>query len=149
MYSIKVENLDTVRKEFLKAPKQVNASLQKGVKQAGVEILSIEKREAPVGQGNLRRNILFKYRPISSMVWPSSKYAIYVHEGTGLFGPRKDYIRPKTAKVLAFRKNGKMIFAKKVAGQKPNKFVERTAKKASSKVNKIFDDMAKEIIQKI
>jgi len=148
-YTIKINNLDRVVEEFKKAPKVINERLQIGVKNAGKTILSIEKQEAPVGTGNLRRNIQFSYSPISSKVWPSSGYAVFVNEGTGLYGPRKDYIRPKRAKVLAFKKGGKMIFAKKVAGQKANPFVERTRDKAEPKLNKIFDDMLKEITQKI
>jgi len=149
MYTIKINNLDRVVEEFKKAPKVVNERLQNGVKNAGKTILSIEKQEAPIGQGHLRRNIQFSYSPISAMVWPSVGYAVFVNEGTGLYGPRKDYIRPKRAKVLAFKKGGKMIFTKRVAGQKANPFVERTRDKAEPKLNKIFDDMLKEITEKI
>lgn len=149
MYKIKVNNLNTVVEAFKKAPAVVNDQLQRGVKEAGKTILTIEKKEAPVGTGNLRRLIQFSYSPISAMVWPSAGYAVFVNEGTGLYGPRKDFIRPKRAKVLAFKKGGKMIFAKKVKGQKANPFVERTRDLAESKINKIFDDMAKDITTKI
>lgn len=149
MYSIKVNNLDRVVDEFKKAPKVIDGRLQKGVKEAGRTILRIEKKEAPVKSGNLRRNIEFSYKPISAMVYPRSGYAVFVESGTGLYGARKDYIRPKRAKVLAFKINGKMIFAKKVKGQKANPFVARTADLAEGKINKIFDDMLKTIITKI
>lgn len=149
MYSIHVKNLDRVVEEFKKAPTVVNERLQKGVKEAGKTILSIEKKEAPVATGTLRRTIEFRYRPISAMIFPTSGYAVFIEEGTGLYGPRKSYIMPKRAKVLAFKVNGKMVFAKKTRGQKANPFVQRTRDKAEPKINKIFDDMLKEIIEKI
>ena len=149
MYTIKVDNLSRVIEEFKRAPAVVNEKLQSGVKEAGKTILSIEKKEAPVKTGNLRRNIQFSYSPISAMIWPQSGYAVFIEEGTGLYGPRKDFIRPKRAKVLAFKINGKMIFTKKVRGQKANPFVSRTRDLAEPKINKIFNDMLKSITEKI
>ncbi len=59
-------------------------------------------------------------------------YAMWVHEGTGLYGPRKARIYPKTAKFLAWKstvygaKKGKYagwVFAKSIKGMKPNRFL--------------------------
>src|SRR5579875_2612957 len=67
-------------------------------------------------------------------------YAMYVHEGTGLYGPRGQVIRPVSAKVLVFRpsrgaggvrlantmavsQRGPMVFAAFVRGQKPQPFL--------------------------
>ncbi len=145
MYEIKIENLDKVLKEFEEAPEKVDKELQKGIKNIGAIITGIEKKEAPVGTGYLRRSIIFKYQPISVSIWPNAKYAKYIESGTGLFGPRHDYIRPVRAKVLAFKVKGRWVFAKKVKGQKANKFVERTAGKAEPVVNTIIDKMLNDL----
>lgn len=59
-------------------------------------------------------------------------YARYVHDGTGLYGPKHTLIVPKYSKVLAFRskihgaKKGKYagwVFAKSIKGMKPNPFL--------------------------
>lgn len=76
-------------------------------------------------------------------------YGEYQHEGTGLFGPKKRRIYPRTAKVLAWptragaiinlarrvrpgkvskRGTANMAFAASVAGVKPSKFIEKAAK---------------------
>lgn len=61
-------------------------------------------------------------------------YAYWVHEGTGIYGPRAMKIVPKTAKTLAWKskkygaKRGKYkgwVFAASVKGMKPNRFLTK------------------------
>ena len=49
----------------------------------------------------------------------------YVINGTGLYGPNGQRIRPVRAKALRFVLNGRVVFAKSVSGQKPNDFMNR------------------------
>ncbi|NCD40556.1 MAG: hypothetical protein EOL88_00540 [Bacteroidia bacterium] len=150
MYSIEVENLKEIQEAFTRAPLLVSSELIKGVKEAGKVVLRTEKKEAPVGKtGLLRRTIAMDYAPISVKIYPTREYAGYVHEGTGIYGKRNDYIRPVNAKVLAFKVGGKMIFTKKVKGQKANPFVERTANIVASPINTIFNNVLKNIVKKI
>lgn len=60
-------------------------------------------------------------------------YALYIHDGTGLFGPKHAVIKPKNGKFLVFRsvaygaKHGKykgLVFARSVKGIKPNPFLK-------------------------
>ncbi len=148
-YTIKVDNLGEIRSAFTKSPQVVAGHLERGVKDAGAVILEREKREAPVRSGTLRRSIEMSYKPISVSITPKSGYAYFVHFGTGLFGDRKDLIRPKRAKVLAFKVGGKMVFAKYTKGQKPNAFVERTASGVEMPINRIFDQILKNIISSL
>ncbi len=51
-------------------------------------------------------------------------YALFVHDGTGLYGPKGAYITPKTAKFLVWKgKTGKKIYARRVKGMRPNRFL--------------------------
>jgi hypothetical protein len=53
-------------------------------------------------------------------------YAIYVHDGTGIYGPKGTVIRPKSAKALRWKSpKGKFMFAKYVRGMKPNHFLTK------------------------
>lgn len=61
------------------------------------------------------------------------KYAIWVHDGTGLYGPRHAWIKPRQAKFLVFKsakygaKKGKgkgKVFVKRVRGIQPNPFLK-------------------------
>jgi len=53
---------------------------------------------------------------------PSVNYARYHQSGTGIHGPRKQRIKPKKAKALAFQAGG-LMFARSVAGVPPRKMV--------------------------
>lgn len=101
------------------------------------------KRKAPVDQGKLRASITTEMRsenntPVA-VVGSNLEYAIYVHEGTGLWSKRKPGpIRPVRAKVLRWpRKNQSgsgrrryrggrtdaYVYAKQSAGSPPKPFL--------------------------
>lgn len=65
------------------------------------------QRFAPAGSGRLRGSFEVRVqRRGSAMVGTISShlpYAVYVHEGTGLYGPRHQVIRPKSARALRFK----------------------------------------------
>lgn len=51
-------------------------------------------------------------------------YARYVHDGTGIYGPKGQMIKPIRAKALKWRgPGGEAIFARQVKGIKPNPFL--------------------------
>lgn len=52
-------------------------------------------------------------------------YAYYVHEGTGIHGPRMMPIKPVTHRYLRFRPKGSVttVYAKSVKGMKRNRFL--------------------------
>lgn len=47
----------------------------------------------------------------------------YVHNGTGLYGPRRALIYPRRAKVLRWRRNGGYVYARYTRGMRPNTFL--------------------------
>jgi phage gpG-like protein len=59
---------------------------------------------APVDQGQLRSSLTMEMDEERGLpvvrVGTNVKYAIWVHEGTGIYGPRKTPIRPVRARVL-------------------------------------------------
>lgn len=59
-------------------------------------------------------------------VYSDVPYAAFQEEGTGIYGPSGQVIRPRRAKVLAWRSGGKMVFAAWVRGS-PAKHVLRDA----------------------
>lgn len=51
-------------------------------------------------------------------------YAQAVHDGTGLYGPRRRLIVPRRARVLAWRgRGGKMVFSRSSRGSRPNRYL--------------------------
>lgn len=53
------------------------------------------------------------------------KYAMWVHDGTGLYGPRHSYIYPKTKRYLRWKPKGaqKYVYAKRTKGMRGNSFL--------------------------
>jgi hypothetical protein len=51
-------------------------------------------------------------------------YAMLVHDGTGLYGPRRRRIVPRTRGVMRFRRYGKTIYTASTAGMKRNQFLK-------------------------
>lgn len=144
--SIQVRGLDKLMKSFSKAPQIIAPVLTTATKKAGAVVVTREKKEAPVNTGNLRRSVEIDYNPIQVKITPKARYAQFVNNGTGLFGETRRYIRPVTAKALKFKGKSGIIFTRRVKGQKPNPFVERTVKGTKSEVNNIFDKALEEII---
>jgi len=60
---------------------------------------------------------------IGSNLW----YAILVHDGTGIYGPKGARIKPKRAKFLRFTPKGEhgYVYARSVAGMRPNPFLKK------------------------
>jgi hypothetical protein len=54
------------------------------------------------------------------------RYALWVHDGTGIYGPRRAPITPVTAKVLRFRPAGSPVFLyrRSVRGMRGNPFLK-------------------------
>jgi hypothetical protein len=52
------------------------------------------------------------------------KHAVWVHDGTGIYGPRRQKIVPRRKKALAFtsKKYGKVV-VRSVRGMRPNRFL--------------------------
>lgn len=57
----------------------------------------------------------------------AGEYAVFQHEGTGIYGPKGRPIRPKNKPLLAWKDpdTGKWIFAKEVRGTPAKKFLTR------------------------
>jgi hypothetical protein len=75
--------------------------------------------------------IFFKGYP-GFRVGTGKKYGRYVHDGTGLYGPKRQLIKPKRARVLVFKSktSGKKVFVKSVRGMHPNRFLADALKAA-------------------
>lgn len=99
-----------------------------------------------VNTGLLRASIEVKLVPrpvdLAVRVGTGVYYAKWVHDGTGIYGPKKMPIKPTKARVLVFKskvygaKKGKyagLVFAASVKGMKPNPFLKNALSAADLK----------------
>ena len=108
----------------------------KGMLVIGRRIERIAKELCPVDTGRLRSSIAARVeveggKPLV-IVGTNVEYAIYVHEGTGIYGPRGRPIEPVNAKVLAWTpRGGSTVFARSVKGMKGRPFLEEAMVRAA------------------
>ena len=81
---------------------------------------------APAVTGNLRASITSGLEGVQDgYLKATAPYAIYVHEGTGRYGPKGVDIKPVKAKALCFFWQGRQRFFKRVRGVKPRPFLQQ------------------------
>ncbi len=110
-----------------------------------VEVETVAKRKCPRDEGRLAASISHYTRVegtrVIGTIGSDADYAVYVHEGTGLYGPRKQRIVPISSKVLVFEPSGAkatlpkgrrgIVFARSVRGQKPQPFLREAMQEVS------------------
>lgn len=97
----------------------------------GHNVEALAKKFAPVNTGRLRASIntkLVKYGgELAVLVGTNVNYAMFQHEGTGIYGPHGEPIVPVRAKFLKFIPKGgsTYVFARSVKGSPPTFFLRR------------------------
>lgn len=106
----------------------------------GNRIAADARSNAPVDSGELRGSIrveqMLTNTEIKTWVYSDLDYSIYVHEGTGIYGPSGSPIRPRRSRFLVFPgrgggRNGNLIFARQVRGQRPQRYLLDALKNVS------------------
>lgn len=116
--------------------------------QLGSLVAREAKRRAPYKSGNLRRDIQVFTRGLNQGFvevgnTKLAHYAIFVHQGTGLYGARKTRIKPKHKRAL---KTPLGIF-KSIKGQRAQPYLQDAAKKVlkSKEAKSIIDAYTKSL----
>jgi len=106
-----------------------NGPVVKDLTRRGRRVENQAKINCPVDSGRLRasihlRHVLIHGEPGVEIV-AATNYARWVHDGTGIYGPRHQRIYPRTAKFLRFRPKGSRVFvyARSVAGMRGRPFL--------------------------
>lgn len=115
--------------------------IEEGVKKACLvveaEAKSTVKKDLGQLAGSIRSDIETKGTEINGYVSANTEYALFYHEGTGIYA--KDGNGRKTPWMYQ-DKNGKWI---KTSGQKPKPFLKDAVEKNKDKINKIIEQSLK------
>ena len=102
--------------------------MRRGFKVANAAKRNLEKAPRRVDTGLLRSSIKPELLQINGApavrVGTNVFYAIMVHDGTGVYGPKGVPITPKVKKIMMWKKGGKKVYANVVQGMKPNPFLK-------------------------
>ncbi len=152
--TVELEGVDELRKAL--DPRVFAKALEQGVKIAGAHLSGEIAEVTPVNKetttGTMRGRLADSWRPGpvgrkgkdmvvvvgSNAVNRGFPYGIGVNFGTGIYGPRKQRIRPNTAKALRFVVGGRVVFARSVKGQRGQHFVEKGMKNAKRDIPRII-----------
>ncbi len=108
---------------------------------AGVEAI---RRHAPVHTGATANTIRFHHLVLPKgptvRYKAATRYAIFPEVGTGIYGPMHRYITPTTAKALSWidQQTGQRRFAKRVKGQRPQRFFKKGLEEVFSPANVVY-----------
>ena len=114
------------------------------VQTTGEGMIEILQRVTPKGEtGNLRKGWVIAHEDDDEAIIQNiEEYAVFVDEGTGLYGKRKSYIVPRHYDYLSFEIRGEgVIFAKRTIGQPPQHYLRKATIQAKSKL-KQFEKIA-------
>lgn len=122
------------KEAILKKQEAIKVGMQKGIAYATGEITNKAVANAPRVYGTLKRSIHaeitgelgggFTGRVIQDS--KVAKYGVWVHEGTGIYGPHGTPIVPVKAKMLRWKtRDGKVMVKRSVKGQKPNPYMKK------------------------
>jgi len=133
----------TVTVNRLELGRVLRGSATREVERVTRETWNGARQRAPVDEGTLRASLLYRVETgrtrVTGTVWSPLQYALYVHEGTGIYGPRRRVITPRRHRFLRFevkpggplragqrvpaRGNRRVVYARFVRGTPPNRFL--------------------------
>lgn len=113
------------------------------IKSTGEGMIEILQEVSPKDTGKLSRSwFIVREDDDEAIIQSREKYAVFVDEGTGLFGERHTYITPKNSDYMSFEIKGEgTIFAKKVIGQPPQQYLRKATTRAKNKLKR-FEEIA-------
>lgn len=93
------------------------------------------KKEAPKDHGRMAGSFtLERESSYRHKIRAGVEYALFVHEGTGIYGPNRSPILPKNASRLVFSWKGQMWHLRSVKGQEANPFADRAMTATEARV---------------
>ena len=120
-------NIDQAAIQRMAAPGGI---VHRGARTVGTAVQAAATQLAPVDTGRLRQSgdteVITKQDAAVARVAFSARHALWVHEGTGIYGPRRTPIVPRRARVLSWRdRRGGWRYARSVKGIRPRRFLTR------------------------
>lgn len=109
-----IENADALLATFRRAPGIASKEFLASLEKVAAKVVSEAQHASPVGKypggGNLRQSIRYtRYGATGFVVWVNAQYGVYVDQGT-----KPHLILPRRKPFLAFQKDGRWIFTKRV-----------------------------------
>jgi hypothetical protein len=144
LVSVKIENLEELRRAFKESPQIAERWIQKALDASMIELRNARAGNVPIRTGGLIHSFKLISGRLWARLWPDIPYAIYVHEGT-----RPHVILPLRKRALYWPGAAHPVRSVQHPGSKPNRFLERMGQSAQKKINKHFEVALQKISEEI
>jgi len=124
---------------LLRLGRDLEAGIRAGLLRAAGAVEAAAVQEAPKATGNLSNAIRKTVEASQAVIKATAPYSIFVHRGTGLYGPFKKLITPRNKKALAFTIGGNKVVVRSTKGQRANPFMQRAFKKEEPRLADLFN----------
>lgn len=120
---------------------------QRFTKKCGNTLRSKVIKRTPVDHGQLRKSWDLTITEKEVILQNNKEYAMYVETGTGLYGPRKAPIFPKSAPFLQFEIDGEIIRCLSTKGMKGVHMAEKGVNDLEKELPNLLQQSITEVIQ--
>lgn len=136
-------------------PEDFNKFIEQGIKAVSLalnytatEAWGNVRKESPVDHGRLAGSWQLQQDGKDYHIYSNVEYALNVHEGTGIHGPKGQPIEilPKYKKALYWPGASHPVSRVLHPGQKPNKFADRALSKTESRTGEFIDRAIRETL---
>lgn len=147
--TIHIEGLDKLKAAMLSSPKVIEDELNRGIKRSVVTLERTARQLAPVDTGRLRASHTSDFSNLRGELYPTTEYAVYVHEGT------KAHFPPIGTPGVGNWSKKHGIPAYKVAlgiskkGTKARPWLQQTADKEQKNIENIMQDAVDKALNRI
>ncbi|SDY71855.1 HK97 gp10 family phage protein [Thermoactinomyces sp. DSM 45892] len=107
--------------------RKASMAVKQAVEYTALDVWGNIRENSPVSHGRLAGS--WQMNRLSSLrykVQTAVAYARYTNDGTGIYGPRRQPIRPRSGQALVFQSQGRTVFARSVRGMKGRKYIEKS-----------------------
>ncbi len=147
-FKIDIPNIANLIAAFRSAPQIVGPILVKYLNASEAILSSVTGQNTPYQSGRLITSFHLTPATTSSLIarWsPSANYALFVEQGTGIYGPTGMRIVPVNRKALANRDTGWGPFAS-TAGMQPRRYMEKIVAAATPQIQSLFESAGAAIV---
>ncbi len=152
-YEVSIPQLPVLREAFARGARvaTLNAT-SRAINKSLVVMQSTAKQRVPVDSGRLRGSILINPAKHSAgnvlqgSVYTNVRYAGWQEAGTGIYGPLKREITPKTKPYLRFKGGGRWVTTRSVKGVRPRWYFRSAVEENRGRVYGFFEEAAEEVV---
>jgi hypothetical protein len=153
-YQATINGLDQLQRQLAQAPGLVLSEVVKATNVSLANYHRTARELAPIDKGPLRNSITLypakaEGTKVTGAVGTNMKYAAAQEGGSGIYGPTGRPIRPKRARVLAWKQGNQTHFATSVKGVKGRFYMKGSLERNQPNTDKAFKQAADNVADAI